>query len=345
MSTCTWNQARAAGMLLIGLLGCGGSGAVPPPDPAATDPAALRVVRDTIVATTFDAPGTAEPLLHSTLSTRLMGTVRSVVVQEGDRVAAGQLLARVDARDLDARQRQAAAALGAAEAVRAEARTQAERFRGLYADSAATRHQLERAETGLAQAEAAVEAALSAQHELSAIESYAEVVAPFAGTVTRRYVDPGAFAAPGAPLFDVQSGARLRIGVVVPPQVAAGLAPGQHLVARIEGQRRSAVIEGLVPASGGSYRVNALVENPGGTLLPGSAASLAIPTGTHRAILIPAAILHKEGDLVGVRVLVDQKEMVRWLKVAPAPVPVDSTDLVEVLSGIAAGDTLIVRGD
>ena len=73
----------------------------------------------------------------------------------------------------------------------AEAKAQAGRIRALYADSAATKAQLDQAETGLARADAAVANARAMAAELAATASYAEVRAPFAGIVTRRFVDPG----------------------------------------------------------------------------------------------------------------------------------------------------------
>ena len=85
-----------------------------------------------------------------------------------------------------------------------DARTQAERFRALYADSAATRYQLEQVETGLARAEAGLQTARASRAELDAVGAYAEIRAPFSGVVTRRFVDPGAFVAPGAPILEVQ---------------------------------------------------------------------------------------------------------------------------------------------
>jgi multidrug efflux pump subunit AcrA (membrane-fusion protein) len=72
---------------------------------------ALYAVHDTTIDADFDAGGTAAPIQQATLSTRLMGTVTDVLVREGDRVAAGQIVLRLDARDLAAKSSQAAAAI------------------------------------------------------------------------------------------------------------------------------------------------------------------------------------------------------------------------------------------
>lgn len=294
-------------------------------------------VRDTTLAAVLEAAGTAEPIQRAVLSTRLMGTVTAVLVREGDRVRARQVLARVDARDIAAKRDRAAAGLAEAEAVRREAETQAGRFRALYADSAATRAQLDAAETGLARAEAAVVSARAAARELEALGAYAELRAPYAGTVSRRSVDPGAFVSPGAPIVTVEDASRLRIGVVVAPGVAAGLEPGAGVEGTVEGRTVVGRVEGTAPAPGALYRVNAVIENPRGDLPSGAAATLRLPQGTRAAILVPQQALVREGDLTGVRISTEAGAVLRWVRLG-SPVG----DQVEVLSGLRSGDRVLV---
>lgn len=342
--------------LLLAVGGCGSDRPGPEPETElAQQDAAVHVVADTLITATFDAAGVAQPVLQATLSTKLMGSVVRVSVHEGDRVSAGQLLAQVDAREIDARQSQVEAGLNAARAVYEDAETQARRFRALYADSAATRHQLDQAETGLARAEAGLRSAEAAARELSAMGSYADIRAPFAGVVTRRYVDPGAFVSPGAPLVEMQDARRLRVSVTAPPMVAARLHRGDVVEAAVEGQRGEAQVEGVVPAPGGGvYTINALISNPGGALLSGGSATLRIPTGTRRAMLVPVSALVREGDLIGVWVSGAAGTELRWVRVGdtlsarprageqgPAEV---QPDLVEVLSGLSVGDRVLVGG-
>jgi hypothetical protein len=132
--------------------------------------------------------------------------------------------------------------------------------------------------------------------------------------------------------------------VTVPPRVAAALRKGQSLDADIEGHAARAVIEGAVPAPAGAvYTVNALVENPKNEFTSGGAATLRIPDGIRKAILIPATALAREGDLTGVRVMTGRTTALRWVKVGDR-CPAGSADAacVEVLSGLAAGDVIVV---
>ncbi len=337
-------HGRMVLMMMALVQGCGGGEAGGPATrPGAPAQGAQLTIRDTTITAGFDATGVAEPVERATLSTKLMGSVTAVLVQEGERVRRGQVLARIDARDVEAKRAQVEAGIAAAEAMYADAETQAGRFRALYADSAATRYQLDQVETGLARAEAGLRTARAARSELDAVGAYAAVVAPFAGVVTMRYVDPGAFAAPGAPIVEVQDASRLRVSVSVPTRVARGLRTGQALEALIEGRAVPAVIEGLVPApAGGVYTVNALVRNPAGEFLPGGAATLRVPDGTRTAILVPARALVREGDLVGVRVVSGGAAGLRWVRIAgEAP----ATGLVEVLSGLTPGDVILAGSD
>ena len=309
----------------------------PPPRVAGS----VFTVHDTVVDATFDAAGTAAPLRQATLSTKLMGTVLEVLVREGDAVAAGAPLVRIDARDLSAKHAQIEASIADAEAMRRDARTQAARIRALYADSAATRAQLDAVETGLARAEAGARAAQASAAELGAMSAYAVVRAPFAGIVTRRFVDPGAFATPGAPLVTVQDGARLRITANATPEVARGLRRGQTLDATIEGRTLAATVEGAVPASAGNlYTINAVVANPGAAILPGSVATLHLPLGRRHVLAVPARAVTQEGDLTGVVVRGAEGDETRWVRVGRT-----AGGLTEVNAGLQPGDRVVVPAE
>ena len=295
-------------------------------------------VRDTALPTTFDAVGVAAPIRQATLSTKLMGTVTAVLATEGDIVVAEQPLVRIDARDLAAKSAQAAASVADAEAVQRDALAQALRIRALFADSAATRAQLDAVETGLARAEAAVRAARAAAGELGAASSYATVRAPFAGVVTRRFVDPGAFAAPGAPLVSVQDVSVLRVSASAAPDAVRGLRRGLSIAATVEGERVSAIVEGVVPAASGNlYTVNALVPNRARAILAGSAATLALPLGRHAALVVPAEAVTREGDLTGVTLRGAAADERRWVRLGRTV-----GDAVEVTAGLRRGDRVVV---
>lgn len=329
--------AAGAGLLAI-------AAACSPSEPRVAQAAPVRVagtvyiVKDTTVQGAFHADGVAEPIRQATLSTKLMGSILAVFVKEGDVVSAGQVLARVDARDLTAKQAQVDASIADAEAARRDAATQAGRIRALYADSAATRAQLDAVETGLARADAGVRAAHAAAAEVGAMSAYSVIRAPFAGTVTHRFVDPGAFAAPGAPLLTVQDGSQLRVSASATPEIARTLRRGEPITVSIEGATVQGRVEGVVPATAGNlYTINAIVPNPNGTSLPGSTATLLLPQGERTVRVVPLRAVIRSGDLTGVTVRTPEGDTTRWVRLGDT-----FGDAVEVTAGLRAGDQVIV---
>jgi RND family efflux transporter MFP subunit len=306
-------------------------------DTGAVEGAAYRV--DEAPRTSYlTVAGVAEAFQEATLSTRLMGSVTAVLVQEGDRVTTGQTLVRLDARELAAKAEQIEASFTAATAVHREAELHAQRMRALFADEAAPRAQLDAAEAGLERALAGLAAARGSASELGALQAYATIAAPFSGVVVRRLVDPGSFAAPGAPLLSLQDASRLRITGSVAAHAVANLRRGIELTGTIEGVPVRATVEGVVPTGTGSmYRLNAIVQNEDGQLPAGGSATLALPMAERPMIVIPVDALTRQGDLTGVHVRRANDTVLRWIRVAPL-VP----DSVEVLAGLRAGDEIVI---
>jgi RND family efflux transporter MFP subunit len=267
-----------------------------------------------------------------------MGRVTAVNAREGDRVAAGAPLVTIDDRDLVARREQADAGIRSADAAHHEALLQATRLRALFADSAAPRAQLDAAEAGLVRAAQGLRAATAAAAELAAITDYATVRAPFAGVVVQRLVDVGALAAPGGPLVRLDDDSRLRVVANVAPAVAAGVRRGATLDMTIEGVATTGMVEGVVPAAGAALSaVQVIVDNREGRFASGSAAVVAIPGALRAARLVPAAAIVRSGDLTGVHVQGAEGATIRWVRLGAR-----YGDAVEVLTGLATGDTVLV---
>lgn len=295
-------------------------------------------VIDSIMPDMNEAVGTAAPLLNSTLSTKLMATVTAVHVQAGDVVRQGQLLVSLDVRDVDARSAQASGGLAAAEAMLADAEVQTARMRALFADSAAPKAQLDAAEAGLARAKAGVTSARGGVAEAAAVREYGSVRAPFSGVVSQRFVDPGAFAAPGAPLIAVLQSGTLRVSALVLPDAARVLKRGARVSVAIEGAETVGTVEGVVATpSGGLFTVNVLVKNTDGALPTGGAATLRLPGASRSVRLVPSAAVVREGDLTGLQVRANGVTERRWIRTGRS-----YGEWVEVLSGVNAGDVVLV---
>lgn len=320
------------------VLACGDAPARELPAATPADPGQVLVLRDSVIPDAVDAPATTEPFVSVTLGTKLLGRVVEVRAREGDVVAAGALLVRLDDRDLAARREQADAAVRSADAAHNEALLQAGRLRALHADSAAPRAQLDAAEAGLVRAEQAVRGAKAAASEVDALADYADVRAPFSGVVVQRFVDPGALAAPGMPLVRLEDASRLRIVAPVPPSHASGLRRGSTIGVSIEGVAATGTVEGVVPLAGAALaNIQVVVDNASGRFASGSAATVSVPGASRAVLLVPVGAVVRNGDLTGVRLRVGAATVTRWVRLGR-----EHGAMVEVLSGVAAGDSIIV---
>lgn len=330
---------RAFLPVLLAVASCQPRSNAAPTQPATTAaaPHPTLVVRDTMIQGSLELSGIAAPIREATLGTTLVGSVIEVPAHEGQMVRTGDLLARIDARDVNARATQAAASVAQADAVLENARLHARRIEALYADSAAPKARLDDASMALIRAEAGAQAARGTVAAVEAMRAYADITSPFDGMVTKRHVDPGSFVMTGTPLITVQDVSRLRLSVTTTAADVRGMLRGAHINATIEGQPVGATLEGVVPAAGNAlYVVNALVDNTSGKFLAGASGTLFLPHAPRTGILLPEAVLVHEGDLVGVRVRNGNGGTeLRWLQVAR----IDAGH-VEVLSGLRAGDTV-----
>ncbi|MGD0389098.1 MAG: efflux RND transporter periplasmic adaptor subunit, partial [Tepidisphaeraceae bacterium] len=180
-------------------------------------------------------PGNATPMQETALYARVNGYLKRWLVDIGAHVEAGQLLAEIDAPDLDAQLNEARAAVQQAKANAVSAETNYQlaqatylRYKGLIPTGGVTQQDLDTRQSAAAQAAAAKDAAAAAiqsaqatVQRLEAEQGFEKIVAPFAGTITVRNYDIGALisptdTAPGQEIFHIAQTDKLRIWVDLP---------------------------------------------------------------------------------------------------------------------------------
>lgn len=266
---------------------------------------------------------------RATLATRMAAHVKAVLVEEGQRVAAGQLVVRLDDADVRGQLRATETSLSAAQA-------QERRMRKLFAERAATQSELELATSQLAQAEAAVAAARSSL-------SYTEIRAPFAGTVQARRVQAGDMVGPGQPLVELEAGG-LELQATLSEDEAQGLRIGSPLRFEAEGRQGRAVVTALAPGGDPLSHRRSLrarvVEGSG--LLSGTFARIELAGGPGAQparggqVWVPRSAVVERGDLTGVFVLDGGRAELRWLAVGDAV-----GDRIPVRAGLSPGERVI----
>ncbi len=316
----------------------------------------------------YEATGTVRARTSAVIAAKLMGYVREVKVQTGDRVREGQLLVTLDARDLDVNSRRAEAALdevrsSVPEADSAVAGAKASldlaqatfnRMQDLFSKKSISNQEFDEASAKLKAAQAAHEMARArrlqldaqaarVQQEVRATEvtrSYAEITAPFAGVVTAKSADPGTLALPGAPLLTIEREGAYRLEASVEESRLPEIRVGQPVSVSLDGMNRTldARVSEIVPAvdaASRSYTVK--IDLPSEPALRSGAFGRAMfQLGTRSPLTIPAAAVTERGQLQSVLVAENGVAHNRLITTGQK-----NKDQVEVLSGLTAGDSVI----
>lgn len=335
-----------AATLLITLSGCGGGD-----EPARYEPKEVRVdlttAARTVVPRTVSATGTIEAENSIEVSTRLMGHVEEVLVREGQRVAQGDVLIRIDDTDMQARKRQAEAGLAEAQAVLENAETNLERFERLYAENSISKARLDDVRTGRDRARAGVNQARAMIAEIDVQLEYLAIKAPTGGTVTRRLVDRGDMANPGHPLVMLEENNVMKVRAGLAERDVDLVDVGAEVrvkVTSLDQANYTVPVARILPAANPMSRtfdLEAYLPNEDRRLKSGMFARVQVPIGTREAVLVPAEALHRRGQLTGLW-FVDENDTahLRWVRVGHA-----IGDEIEVVSGLEGGETIILSAD
>jgi RND family efflux transporter MFP subunit len=293
-------------------------------------------------------PGRLEAYSRAPIYARVNGYVKEWKVDIGGQVRAGQLLAQLEAPDLDQQLSQARADLLTAQANAALARTTAKRWQQLVKSDAVSRQEVDMKNGDLAAKQAIVKATEANVDRLVVLEGFTRIVAPFDGIVTARATDVGALvnagSGKGLELFVVSNTGKLRLYVNVPQNYVAQIKPGtqaQMIVPERPDRTFTATVEStsqsVDPASGATL-VELSVDNSAGELLPGAFANVRFDLGgTASNLTVPASALIVDSN--GVRVATLGPDNRVALK--PVTVARDLGSAIEIGSGLAANDRVI----
>lgn len=300
--------------------------------------------------------GALESSGRGQLSARIAGRIDRIQVVEGDRVAAGQTLLTIADNPAGEQLKEAEAALAEARgaAAAAEARQQlAEkthaRFQQLYAREALTAQEfdrvsaeLEMAQQNLAASMAGVRRAEAAVAGARTASDYTRVTAPYAGVVAERMVQEGSTILPGTPLLALDRAGRLRVRAELPEALAGQIAVGDPFLVEIPAldQSLKGAVSEVTAADPRSHSFQVKIELATEESLPAGLFARVRPAGSGAtALLVPSAAIVTRGQLTAVYVV--EKSFLRYRLVKTGR---HVGDRVEILSGLAEGETLVVEG-
>ncbi len=294
---------------------------------------------------TVSLPGTLQGYTQAPIAARANGYLKRWTHDIGTRVRAGELLAEIEAPELDQQLRQAVAAREQAASALALAQSTAQRWDGLRRQDVVSQQDLDEKRNAVSQGRANLAAADANVQRLRELQGYKRVNTPFAGVVIRRSVDVGDLVDPTRPLFVLSQTDPLRVYVNVPQtwaaQVRAGMAatvtqaelPGQRFTGRV------VHTAGAIDTATRTMAVEVQLRNPDGALLPGAYVQVELPLGNAGVLIAPTAalIFRAEGTLVAV---VDTAGKVSLRRVQ---VGRNFGETFEALGGIAATDQLVLN--
>jgi RND family efflux transporter MFP subunit len=300
--------------------------------------------------TTIDLPGRLEAYSQAQLYARVSGYLKEWKADIGTPVKAGQLLAEIEAPDLDQQIMQAEAGVSSAQANAELASQTLQRGQTLVTSGAVSKQDLDRRAADWANQQGLVKSAQANLDRLRVLEKYKRITAPFDGLVTTRTTDVGALISAGSgggpALFVVSDTSRLRAYVNVPqnyvPSVKIGTKaqlvvpeyPGKTFLATVEASSQS------VEMASGTTRMLLVVDNAGGELMTGAFVNVRLELPNPEATMsVPAsALIFDQSGLRVATVGADGRVALKTITI--------SRDLgreVEIASGLSADDRVIAN--
>ncbi len=295
-------------------------------------------------------PGNMQAFIDTPIWARASGYLKAWYVNIGQRVKQGELLATIEAPEVDQQLQQALAELATAQANLKLAEVTAERYTNLFKSDSVAKQDVDNAVQDAAAKTAAMNSAQANVSRLMEIVGYEKVLAPFNGVITARNVDVGSLVIAGAngggkELFHLASTATLRVFVDVPEEYSPAVKSGENAsltLTEFPGRQFHGIVvrnANAIDIAARTLLVEVDVKNPTGELLPGSyvAVHLKLPS-KKPAVTIPSnALLFRSEGLRTVVVENGRTEL------RPVVVGRDFGNDVEIVSGLRPNESVVVN--
>ncbi len=317
----------------------------------------VTAVKPSVFDEYYVTSGTVRSRRVNSIASRIMGTVISLNVREGDSVKAGQVLMTIDDKDIvqkviaaESGYREALKALEAAGQNKSLAEITYQRYRSLYDEKVITPQEMDQIETQKKVADIEYERLQDMVNRMKAglseakvMHGFTKIIAQESGTVVEKKIEPGSMAIPGTPLLTIEDTSSFRVEVPVDESLSGKLRVGMQADMVIESlnQRLRGKISEIVPSIDPMTRTILAKINVTGTgLKSGLYARVRIPVGKKEAIMLPVRAIVERGQLSGVYT-VDGDGVItyRILRLGK-----EQNGSVEVLSGLRVNERVITEG-
>ncbi|WP_340571194.1 efflux RND transporter periplasmic adaptor subunit [Stenotrophomonas sp. G106K1] len=294
-------------------------------------PVEVAVASHRTVAASYTGTAALEPRAESQVVAKTSGVALAVLVEEGQRVSAGQPLVRLDPD-------RARLAVAQSEAQMRKLENDYQRAQKLVAQQLVSAASVDQLRYDLEN--------VRAQYRLATLElSYTTVVAPISGVIASRSIKTGNFVQINTPIFRIVDNSRLEATLNVPERELATLRAGQPVTLSADalpGQTFTGVVDRIAPvvdSGSGTFRVVSAFDGAAQSLQPGMFGRIRIDYDQRAdALVVPRLALLDDGEPAVFRV--------REGKVARVPVKLGYAEgpWVEIREGLAAGDQIVTAG-
>jgi membrane fusion protein (multidrug efflux system) len=312
------------------------------------------------VTLTTDLSGRTTPYAVAEVRPQVSGLILQRLFKEGTTVKAGQALYQIDPAPYQAARDQAAAQLASSQATLVSAKAKAERYERLFQSQAISNQDMDDAHASALQAEAGVQQAAATLKTADINLGYTRIKAPITGTAGRSSVTPGALITTNQadPLTTIWRLDPIYVDITESAtrimQLRQAMATGSVQAAAADATvtlddgtqyahvGRVEFSETAVDPATGSVTIRATIPNPDGLLLPGTFVRVKLAQGLKPGgILVPQQGVSRDATGAATALVVNSED-----KVEPRKLVTDRTvgDQWLVVSGLAAGDRLIVEG-
>ena len=300
------------------------------------------VVEKTSVPVCFSAIGSLFADQQIEVTSRIVGYIQSIHVQEGQPVTKGQLLAIIDDANVQGAILDVEAKVNQAKNALKDALLDKKKFEKLLASGSATENNYQKiklvyelALDNLASAKAGLDVAKSQR-------SYTHIVSPIDGNITELFQQEGDMANPGMPITRIETVKKLELRTHIPERHIALVHQNDRVIFYVDalGEAIEGVVSRIVPSSiQNSHRYQVHI-TPVGSIngLPGMFGRVKFRLGEEDSIVIPTQVLREQGGLTGVDVRNQNNEVVfRWLRTGTR-----RGKGVDVIAGLSVGDRIVV---
>ncbi len=313
-----------------------------------TNSVAVNTIKATVItvstsntAITANSPATIVAEQQAQIASRIMGFIREINVDIGQKVSAGQHLFRIDPSDIQGQVSQAGAGLAQAKAALADAKNDYERFGTLYKEEAIPKAQWDKVRLQYQIAQQQLAAAQAGLGTAGAQMNYASPTAPFAGVITQKLANVGDLATPGRPILVIENPGKLQAQTQVPENIFSHLKIGTPVTLHVDSTSTDITgkVAYLVPAADPmthTYLVKIALPD-GHNLQSGMFVQAGFALGSSAGLRIPASAVLERAGITGVFV-VDKQGVAHYRMVRVGDT---SSGMTAIQAGLNSGEQIV----